>query len=388
MKILKKLLIKDYQNVKSPDVRFRYGVCAGIIGIVSNCVLFVFKMLVGVLSGSITIIADAVNNVSDAGSSVITLAGFKFSARPADKEHPYGHARFEYVSGLIVAIVMLVVGVLLGKASVEKIITPTPVVTNVYVYVVLGVAVAIKLFQLLVYRDFGKSIESGALIASADDSRNDVITTLAVIVSAVIIQFTGYYRVDGIFGAAVSIFIIISSILLVKDTINPLLGEKPDEELVKTIRKEILSYDGVLGIHDLMIHTYGIGQTFAIVHVEVAASADIMTSHDMVDRIERDFREKLKINLSVHMDPIDVNNAKTNELKDKIYAAVKDLEPDLNIHDFRVVYGVTHDNILFDVVIPFGSAVTVEDVKSAAATAVVEEGKTYYFIVDMDRSYE
>lgn len=386
MKAIRKLLIKDYQNVEKTEVRTRYGIVAGIIGIVSNAVLFAFKLLVGILGGSITIVADAINNLSDAGSSVVTLIGFRLASKPADKEHPFGHARYEYITALIVALIILVIGVLLCKTSIEKIITPEETTVSVYTYVVLAVAVVMKLAQMFVYRDFSKAINSQALRASSDDSRNDVIATSLVLVSTIVIDLTGV-NIDGYMGVVVSLFIIISALMLVKDTINPLIGEKPDADLVKNLRDEIMSYDGILGMHDLMVHSYGVNACFAICHVEVDSSVPIMQSHDLIDTIERDVFSKFGITLNIHLDPIDIHDEELPVLKERAEAILAELEPDLTIHDFRIVRGITYVNIVFDVVIPYDSKLTLADVETALDKGFNVEGApdTYYFVVSVDR---
>lgn len=384
MKALRKLLIKDYEHTDNASVRFRYGLVAGIIGIVSNAVLFAFKLLVGIIGNSVTVIADAINNLSDAGSSVVTLVGFKLSNRPADKEHPFGHARYEYITALVVAFVILIIGVLLCKSSIEKIISPEVTTVNVFTYVVLCIAIVMKLAQMAVYLDFSNAIKSDALKASAADSRNDVIATTVVLISTIVIDTTGV-NIDGYMGAVVSLFIIISALLLVKETINPLLGENPDKELVEKIRTKILSYPGVLGIHDLMIHNYGAANCFVIVHVEVAANVPVMESHDVIDNIEHDFMSDLGIHLNIHMDPIDTEDTEREKLEARAIRTLAALEGDLTLHDFRIVRGTTHTNILFDVVVPFDSKLTLDDVKAAMEKEFSEDETKYYFVLGMDR---
>lgn len=386
MKWIKKVFIKDYNNTTDTTVRVRYGMTAGIFGIVSNFVLFAFKLAVGLLGGSITIIADAVNNLSDAGSSVVTVIGFKLSKRPADREHPYGHARYEYITALLVAFFVLTIGVMLAKSSIEKIITPTVVTVSVFTYIVLGASVIAKLFQMLLYKDFGKAIKSDALRAAGMDSRNDIIATTAVIVSSIIISETGV-NVDAYFGLAVSLFIMVSAIKLMKDTVNPLLGTMPDKQLVADIKSKLLSYDGVLGIHDLMVHSYGEGCFFATVHVEVDAKMDIMVSHDLMDNIEREFEEEKGIKLSIHMDPVERDNEEVNTLKEQVLHALIALDNRLSLHDFRVVKGVSHTNILFDVVLPFDCKLTQQEIESCARSAVPDMQQKVYLIIGLDRVY-
>lgn len=390
MKFIRKLFIKDYQDTQNPKVRFRYGLVAGIFGIISNALLCVFKLIVGVVGNSITIIADAINNLSDAGSSVVTLVGFKLSATPPDNDHPFGHARYEYITSLLVSVTVLFIGILLLKSSIEKCITPEEVSVSVYTYVVLGVAIAMKLVQMLIYLDFSKAINSGALKASAADSRNDVLATVAVLISTIVIDVAGdkispKVSVDGIMGIAVSAFIIVSSILLIKEAMSPILGEKPPKELVDKITAKILSYDGVIGVHDLVVHSYGENHCFVVSHVEVPADVDITKSHDVIDNIEHDFWNEMHVRITIHMDPVDTKNKQLAVLKLRAQNAIANLDENLSLHDFRLVSGQTHTNMLFDVVIPYGSKITLDDVKDALKKEFGNDPVKYFFVIDMDR---
>lgn len=390
MKFIRKLFIKDYQDTQNPKVRFRYGLVAGIFGIISNALLCVFKLIVGVVGNSITIIADAINNLSDAGSSVVTLVGFKLSATPPDNDHPFGHARYEYITSLLVSVTVLFIGILLLKSSIEKCITPEEVSVSVYTYVVLGVAIAMKLVQMLIYLDFSKAINSGALKASAADSRNDVLATVAVLISTIVIDIAGdkispKVSVDGIMGIAVSAFIIVSSILLIKEAMSPILGEKPPKELVDKITAKILSYDGVIGVHDLVVHSYGENHCFVVAHVEVPADVDITKSHDVIDNIEHDFWNEMHVRITIHMDPVDTKNRQLAVLKLRAQNAIANLDENLSLHDFRLVSGQTHTNMLFDVVIPYGSKITLDDVKDALKKEFGNDPVKYFFVIDMDR---
>lgn len=390
MKFIRKLFIKDYQDTQNPKVRFRYGLVAGIFGIISNALLCVFKLIVGVVGNSITIIADAINNLSDAGSSVVTLVGFKLSATPPDNDHPFGHARYEYITSLLVSVTVLFIGILLLKSSIEKCITPEEVSVSVYTYIVLGVAIAMKLVQMLIYLDFSKAINSGALKASAADSRNDVLATVAVLISTIVIDVAGdkispKVSVDGIMGIAVSAFIIVSSILLIKEAMSPILGEKPPKELVDKITAKILSYDGVIGVHDLVVHSYGENHCFVVAHVEVPADVDITKSHDVIDNIEHDFWNEMHVRITIHMDPVDTKNKQLAVLKLRAQNAIANLDENLSLHDFRLVSGQTHTNMLFDVVIPYGSKITLDDVKDVLKKEFGNDPVKYFFVIDMDR---
>ena len=371
---------------ETSDKRVKYGMTAGVLGIVSNVVLCAAKLIVGFIGNSITIIADAVNNLSDAASSVITVFGFRISARPADKEHPFGHHRYEQISALIVAILVLAIGVLLGKSSIEKIITPEETAVTALTYIVLAVAIVLKIGQMAMYLYFSKKISSDSLRAAAADSRNDCLSTGAVLIAAIVTDVAGV-NIDGYMGLAVSLFIVVSSLLLIKDTVSPLLGEPPTKEFVENVRKKLMSYEGVLGIHDLMVHNYGAtSSTYVSVHVEVDARGDIMKAHDMIDNIERDFHKE-GLNLTVHMDPVETDNPEVIENLERAREILASLNTGLSLHDFRMVIGDTHTNILFDVVIPFDSKIAPQDIEKAFADAYADEGKQYFFIINYDRSY-
>ena len=383
MEWLKKLLIKDYKSVGRPEVRTRYGVTAGVFGICSNAVICALKLAVGFVSGSVTVIADAVNNLSDAGSSAVTVAGFKLASRPADREHPYGHARYEYIGALVVAVIILIVGVLLCKSSVEKIVTPEEVSVDVWTYVVLAASIVMKLVQMWLYLDFAKSISSGALKAAAADSRNDVIATGAVLVAAVIMDVAGV-NVDAYFGLAVSLFIVVSSFKYILEAADPLIGTRPPEEVVKTLKDKVLSYDGVIGMHDLAVHSYGEGRYFAVAHLEVPAKDDIMFAHELADNIERDVKEVLGIQLTLHIDPIDNEDEETLALKERCMKVVKTFGEGFSLHDFRLVKGMEHTNILFDVEVPFEHKVALSDVEKKLEEEFAGEEMKYYFVLSRD----
>ena len=368
MKWFKKLFVKDYKSTDKPEVRFRYGATAGIFGLITNAVLFGLKLAVGLVGGSITIIADAVNNLSDAGSSVVTLAGFKLASRPADKEHPYGHARYEYITALVISVIILIIGVLLCKSSVEKIISPSEVTVNVYTYVVLGVAIALKIIQMLVYLDFSKSISSAALKASAMDSRNDVIATSAVLISTIVMG-AAQVNIDGYMGVAVSLF-----------------GTPPPKELVDKIKDIIMSHDGVIGMHDLAVHNYGEGRYFAVVHVEVPAKVPIMITHDLVDNIEHDVERETGASITIHMDPVDTEDEELEALKARAEKVLAEMGDGLTLHDFRLVRGATHTNVLFDVTIPFDSKYKLADVTGRMQDEFDADDTVYYFVINVDRA--
>lgn len=386
---LKKTFIKDYKNVSSASVRYRYGLLAGVFGILTNVVLFVMKIVFGLIAGSISVVADAVNNLSDAGSSGVTVVGFKLSNRPPDKEHPFGHARYEYITGLVVAFIVLIIGGTLLKSSIERIISPELIEASVWTAAVLVVSIFLKTIQGMLYTDFGKAINSPSLGASATDSRNDVISTSLVLISTVGAIFLPeiFSKVDSYLGIAVSLFIIVSGVKLVKETVDPLLGGVPDKELVAKIREKFKNYPEIIGTHDLMVHSYGPGKVFATIHAEVDADTDVMLSHDLIDNIEREFRRD-GIFMVIHMDPIVTSDPEIAMLRDKVYEVLQNAYGDkISLHDFRMVKGITHTNVLFDAVVPFDEKITAEDIAALLSEKIDSGGTTYYYVVSIDRSY-
>ena len=384
--LLIKLFVKDYKNTSNAKVRERYGKFAGVTGIVTNILLFMFKITVGTIFNSISITADAINNLSDSGSSLITLAGFKISGKPADEKHPYGHARMEYISGMIVSFLILVLGFELIKSSVEKIINPQETRFNIISILVLAVSILIKLWQSMFYRRIGNIIESGTLLATSVDSRNDILSTSAVLVAAIIALLTGY-NLDGYMGFIVAMFIFFSGIRLIRETISPLLGMAPNKELVDRIYKKILSYEGIIGLHDLTIHNYGPGKCFASVHCEVQAEQDIMVSHDIIDNIERDFLKEEGIHMVIHLDPVVTDNARINELKAIVENIIRDISPKISMHDFRVVFGISHSNLIFDIVVPFEFEMSDDELIQLISDKIHEVNGNYHSVIMVDHHY-
>lgn len=378
--------IKDWENTSNSKVRERYGVLAGAVGIASNGFLFLIKFLTGLLLGSISIMADAVNNLSDAGSSVITLIGFKISGKPADNEHPYGHARMEYICGLIVSFIIVFLGLQLIGSSFNKILHPAEVEVNAVMLFVLVVSIGVKLWQGIFNRTLGKKIDSAALQATAADSLNDVYATSAVLISALLMKFTGL-RLDGWMGLAVAIFITVSGFKLVMETVNPLLGMAPDQGMVQAIQNKIMSYDGVIGIHDLVIHNYGPERCFASVHAEVPAKQDILISHDIIDNIERDFCENMNIHLVIHLDPVVNDNEEINQLREMVLEIVKGISREISMHDFRVVFGTTHTNLVFDVAVPPEFQFSDQDLCKEITKQVKQHDQTLFTVITVDRNY-
>lgn len=379
-------LIKNHENTEDAAVRTAYGVLSSCAGIAANALLFAGKLAVGIISGSVAITADAVNNLSDASSSVISLLGFRLAGRPADEEHPYGHGRYEYLSGLMVAILIIVIGVELVKTSFDKILHPSEVEFSLVTAAVLLASIGVKLWMMAFNRRIGRKIDSKTLIATAADSRNDVISTSAVLISSVVSHYSGL-ELDGYMGLGVAAFILIAGFGLVRETLDPVLGRAPDPELVKHIRDKIMSYPHVLGTHDLMVHDYGPGRQFASVHVEMAAEDDVIESHDIIDNIERDFLENDGIHIVIHFDPIATGDGCTNDLRVWLSEEVRIIDPNLTIHDLRIVPGVTHTNVVFDCVKPFDLEMTDGELRAAITALVKKEHPDYNCVITIDRSY-
>lgn len=350
--LILRIFVRDHKNTEDPAVRDKCGRVAGAVGIVTNFLLFLMKIIVGTVFHSVSVTADAVNNLTDSGSSVVTLIGFKMASKPADEKHPFGHARIEYLSGVIVSFIVIFLGLQLGMSSIEKILTPEENTLTPVALVVLVISILAKLWQCLFYRKVGRMIKSESVEATSKDSRNDVIATSVVLLGAVITMLTGV-NLDGYMGAAVALFIVFSGVQLTISTADPLLGQAPEGELVQTITEKMLSYPGIIGMHDLAVHNYGVGRCFASAHCEVDAKNDILVSHDLIDNIERDFSRDLGIHMVIHLDPVIVGDARTDALHCKVQSLVTALYPTVTIHDFRVIWGVTHSNIVFDAAVPF-----------------------------------
>lgn len=381
-----KWFIKDYENTRDPKVRDDYGKLAGIVGIISNTILCTMKILIGLISGSISIVADGINNLADGASSIITLLGFKLASLPEDEEHPYGHARIEYIAGMAVSVMILIVGFELGKSSLEKIITPEPLEFSWTVVIVLLIAIAIKVWQAIFNISTGKKINSLALIATGTDSRNDVISTVVVLLGILIGHFFNV-MVDGYFGLAVAVFILWSGVSLIKETISPLLGEAPDEELVSQIEAMTMSYDGVIGIHDLIVHNYGPGKVFASMHIEVDSSVDVMESHDLIDIIEKKLSESLNILLTIHMDPVDINNPYREPLTHILNDVLREIPGALGFHDLRIVPGTTHTNVIFDVVLSHECELSQKEISDILKQKVSEFNSSFLCVIEYDMNY-
>lgn len=383
-KLLVSLFIKDSDNIKNQRVRRSYGVLGSLVGIILNIILFGGKFIAGLISHSIAITADAFNNLSDAGASVITLIGFKLSGKPADNEHPFGHGRVEYVSGLIVAMAILLMGFELGKTSVLKLISPEPIVFSGISIVILCVSIIVKLWMSRMNRTLGRKISSTAMKATADDARNDCIATFAVLVGIVLSHFSDL-NLDGIIGLMVAIFIIISGISTAKETLDQLLGEPPAEEFVSSVKKTVLSHKMVLGIHDMIVHNYGPGRLILSLHAEVDSSEDILKIHDEIDLIENELKNEFNCVAVIHMDPICVQDEKTIVLSNQVLEKIREIDESITMHDFRVVFGSTHTNLIFDLAVPYTLKMTDEEIQGVASLKIKEISDTYNAVIQIDR---
>ena len=385
-KLIKNIFLKN-KDAETPSGREYYGRVAGIVGIVCNLILSILKFIVGYLSNSVSITADATNNISDAGSSIVTLVGFRLSEKPADEDHPYGHARIEYITGLIISFLILLVGFETLKTSFNKILHPEESIFSWVTVGVLVASIAMKLWLSSFNTNLAKAIKSKTLEATAADSRNDCISTGAVLLSTLIAKFFGF-NLDGFIGVGVAIVILVSGINLIKETVGPLLGQAPSREIFNMIEEGILSYDNVLGVHDLMVHSYGPGSYFASAHIEMDAKINVLVCHDIMDTIERDFKEKHNIHLVVHLDPTVLDCEETNELKEVVHKILYDIDPIITFHDFRVVVGETAKNVLFDVVVPPKYKYSDEDLVSEIKNRIKIAGQgNLYAVILVDKSY-
>ena len=351
-KWLVKTFVKRPEDTDDERVRYTYGRLAGAAGLTANVLLFSAKLAIGALSGSVAILADAFNNLSDAGSSIVTLVGFKLSSAPPDAEHPFGHGRMEYLSALGVAALIMAAGFELFLSAVDKIRHSALPEFGVLTIVVLALAIAVKLWMALFYKKIGNTIRSEALKASCADSRNDVICTGVVLLTSLIGWLSGV-AIDGYVGLLVALFVIWSGFTVIKETVSPLLGQAPDPEMVQDIKNTVMAHPGIIGVHDLMIHNYGPGRLVLSLHAEVSCHEDMMRSHDLIDCVERELSRKYRANACIHMDPVDSGNEEVEALKITVETILEDIDPRLTMHDFRVVFGETHTNLIFDVVAPF-----------------------------------
>lgn len=386
--ILTKVFIKDYTNTSDVKVRQLYGMLCGAVGIALNVFLFLMKFIAGQLSGSIAITADAFNNLSDAGSSIITLVGFKMAGQKPDSHHPFGHGRIEYISGLLVSVIILLMGVELLKSSIDKMLHPEAIDASPLVLMILIVSICVKLYMFLYNSRISKKIDSAAMMATAKDSISDSVSTMVVLFTTLLAYFMGV-KADGLCGILVALFVIWTGIGAMKDTVGPLLGQPPEPEFVKHIEDIIMEYknQGVLGLHDLVVHNYGPGRVMLSVHVEVPSTGDILALHDMIDLIEHRLAHDLNCSAVIHMDPVCVNDELTNHIKHKIEEIVAGMEGSVRFHDFRIVHGPTHTNLIFDVVVPYDYVMSDEEVISYMEKQIKEMDENYFVVIDVDKAY-
>ena len=381
-----KLFIKDKDNVQDRNVREKYGMLSSITGVIVNILLSVFKLIIGALAGSMSIISDALNNISDAGSSIVTMIGFKMSQKKVDSDHPWGHGRMEYISAFFVDILIILVGFELLQSSVEKIINPElPNINNVTI-ILLVVAILVKLWLFVFYKKIAKTISSAAIKGNAYDSISDSISTLAVLVSALVARFMGV-SIDGYVSLLVSVFILIAGFKALKEIIDILLGMKPDPEFVSDIEKFAVKYDTIEGIHDIMVHDYGPGRKIVSFHAEVPANSDICRAHDIIDQMEQDIFEEFGCITTIHMDPIVVDNEEINKMRKETEEIVKGINEKFSIHDFRMTDGGERVNLIFDLVIPTDEKVNVEETVTKIQSEIHNKNKKYYAVIKAEHSY-
>ena len=386
IELLARWFIPHRDNTADGAVRRAYGTLCGAVGIGLNVLLFIGKFFAGQLSGSIAVTADAFNNLSDAGSSAVTLLGFRLAGKKPDPDHPFGHGRIEYISGLIVAGLILLMGVELAKSSFDKILYPEEVTFSALAVVILAVSVAVKLYMWHYNRRIGGKIRSAAMEATASDSLSDAAATSAVLLAMLIGRWTGL-AVDGYVGMVVALFILFSAYKAAKETLSPLLGQAPDPELVQHIRDIVEEHDTVVGIHDLVVHDYGPGRQMVSLHAEVPASGDILQLHDVIDNIERELHEKLHVQAVIHMDPIVTDDETVDALRRQVAELVRQVEPRMTVHDLRVIRGTTHTNLVFDAVLPLDAAITPAEAGRRIREKVAELDGDYYAVVTVEHSF-
>lgn len=384
--LLAKLFIKDYRNTENSSVRGAYGILCSIVGIVLNLLLFAGKYLAGSLSGSLAIMADAFNNLSDAASSFVTLIGFRFAGRGPDTDHPFGHGRYEYISGLVVSFLILLMGIELGQSSIEKILQPEAMEGGWLTVLILLASIAVKFYMHLYNRRIGQKIDSAAMKATAMDSLSDSIATAVVLICTVIYLATDV-NLDGWGGGLVALFIIYTGITSIRDTLSPLLGQAPDPEYVQKIETIVKAHPEILGIHDLVVHDYGPGHRLISLHGEVSGDGDIYVLHDVIDRIEQELHDKLGCEAVIHMDPIAANDEHVNAMREKVEELLARWDSRISLHDFRMVEGPTHTNLIFDAVVPQDLAATEEEAQKKIAQLIAQLGEQYRAVVKIDRFY-
>lgn len=385
--LIVKTFIKDHKNINDSKVRTRYGILSGCVGIAVNVILCLLKFFVGSLTGSIAITADAVNNLSDAGSSAVTVFGFKMAGKPADRDHPFGHGRIEYITAMIVSFIILFMGIELAIQSVEKIRSPENVQFNLIGAVIIAVSILGKLWLAFFNKSLGRKIHSPAMTAVVADSISDIAATSITLIALILSNFFPNLHVDGWLGIVVACFVLKAGLEIFRDTLSTLIGKSPSKELVEALKKKILSYDHVSGIHDLIVHSYGPGRDFATVHVEMPSDLNVMVGHNIIDDIENDVKKEMGIDLTIHYDPIEVNNERVTELKEITESVVRKVNPELSIHDFRIVDGPMHTNLIFDVVIPYGFKESPKEIISEISSQISEINSSYFTVIKAEHSF-
>ena len=382
--LLIKLFVKNNEDIMNPHIRKKYGALSGGVGIVCNIILFLIKLMTGIISASISVVADAFNNLSDEASSIITIIGFKLADKPADNDHPYGHGRYEYLSGLLIAFLIIMTAIELLKSSVDKIINPEAVEFSYFSVIVLVFSICLKMWMALFNKKIGKKLNASAMLATATDSLSDCIATGAVLLS-LIIGYIFNINIDGYAGALVALFVFKAGIDAANDTLQPLLGQAPDPEFVKSLEEDILKEEKIEGIHDLHIHDYGPGRVVVSLHAEIPAEMNVMEAHDVIDNTEDRIKKKYKCDISIHMDPIETENELTNHLKYEVGNIIKEINPILHFHDFRITNGPMRTNIIFDLEVPFGFEMADNEIIREINKKVKSINENYYIVVQVDK---
>ncbi len=386
IKLLARFFIKESENYKDPKVRSAYGYLCGTVGIVINILLFCGKFTAGFLSGSVAVTADAFNNLSDAGSSVISLIGFRLASQKPDPHHPFGHGRFEYIASLIISMIIIMMGFELGRDSVSKIIHPETVEYQALTFWVLGISIAAKFYMYIYNKGIGKKIDSATLKATATDSISDTVSTLAVLISALLTVKTGL-NIDGFVGLAVAGFIMFAGYSSARETIDSLLGTPPDHEFCKSIENIVLSHEGMIGIHDMIVHNYGPGRVFISLHVEVPSNGNFVDIHDTIDNIEHDIMRETGCLTTIHMDPVDVCNEQTAKIREKVAEIIFEIDDQISFHDFRMVSGPTHTNVIFDIVVPYNYKYSDDEIVKMISEKIHKMDETFFAVIDVDKEF-
>lgn len=381
--VLVKLFIKNYEAIEKPEVRKQYGILGGAVGIFCNLILFAAKFAAGILTGAISVTADAFNNLSDAGSSIMTLVGFQMAGKPADSDHPFGHGRSEYITGLFVSVAIILMGAELLKTSIQKIFHPETMQMSLISMLILVLSILLKFWMSHFNRTLGERIQSASMKATATDSLSDCIATGSVLIGLAISHLSGY-NLDGFIGVLVACFILFAGYTAAKETISPLLGQKPDPEFVKEVSRRIMTRDEIIGFHDMVIHNYGPGKIIISVHGEVAYPMDIMKAHDAIDEVEAEIKRDLGCEISIHMDPVVVNDDETNQMRKKIKEILKSISKDLSFHDFRMTKGPLRTNLIFDVVVPYDFQMTKDELTDSINQKLQEMNPNCYAVIEID----